>query len=510
MSPPFADLASRCRAAQRAWAARPLHDRLAVVRRLRHTVAEHADRLCLCTTQDVGRSADEVLGTDVLPTADALRFLERHGARILRPRRVPGRFRPWWLFGERETVYRRPIGVVGTIGTWNYPILLNAVPIAQALAAGNGVLWKPSELSATVSEAIHTVFLAAGFPPDLFARLPATREAGAQLLEADVDHVLFTGSVEVGRKIAVRCAERLIPTTLELSGCDALFVLGDADPGLAAKAAWYGATLNLGQTCLAVRRAFVHRSRHDAFVDALRPLAAPARTEPLALMSQATQAERLVGDAVKRGAAVLGSDELPTALDEPPRFRPTVLVGASPEMAVCREASFAPLLAVILFDDEAELLAHAEMNDLGLGASVFTSSPQRAMKLAEQLRVGSVSVNDVIVGTAHPAVPFGGVRHSGWGVTRGEEGLLGMTVPQVVTVRAGKFRPHYGPTDDPAIGATLRGLLAWGHAARGRDRRAGLRRMVRGLWKYLSGARTVNPIPSAKPAEKGESQPTAG
>src|SRR5207248_2286813 len=153
-------------------------------------LAAHADRLCLATTQDVGRAADEVLATDVLPTADALRFLERRAARLLRPRRVPGRDRPWWLFGERETVYRRPLGVVGAIGTWNYPILLNAVPIAQALVAGNGVLWKPSELSPAGAPAMHELFLTAGFPPDLFVRLPATREAGPQLLEADLDHVL--------------------------------------------------------------------------------------------------------------------------------------------------------------------------------------------------------------------------------------------------------------------------------------------------------------------------------
>jgi acyl-CoA reductase-like NAD-dependent aldehyde dehydrogenase len=484
MPSPFDDVATRCRTAQRAWAERPLRDRLAVVRRLRHEFAAHADRLCLATTQDVGRAADEVLGTDVLPSADALRFLQRRAARVLRPRRVPGRFRPWWLFGERETVYRRPFGVVGVIGTWNYPILLNAVPIAQTLAAGNGVLWKPSELAPTVGEVLHELFLAAGFPPDLFVRLPATREAGPHLLETDVDHVVFTGSANVGRKVAVRCAERLIPTTLELSGCDALFVLADADPVLAARAAWFGATLNVGQTCLSVRRAFVHRSRYDAFVAALRPLAAGVRTEPLALMSQATQAERLVGEAVKRGATVLGTDDLPMALDEPPRFRPTVLVGARPEMAVCREASFAPVVAVIPFDDEADLVAASEDCSFGLGASVFTASPRRAIQLGERLRVGSVSVNDVIVGTAHPAVPFGGVRGSGWGVTRGEEGLLAMTVPQVVTVRRGRFRPHY-TTDDPAIAETVRGLLAWGHAGRGADRRAGFRRLLRGLWQYV-------------------------
>src|SRR4051794_28578776 len=147
MPAPFQDEAARGRIAQRAWADRPMRERLAIVRRLRHLFAEHAERLCLATTHDVGRSADEVLGTDVLPSADALRFLERQAKRILRPRKVPGRFRPWWLLGERETVHRRPHGVVGVIGTWNYPILLNAVPIAQTLVAGSAVLWKPSELT---------------------------------------------------------------------------------------------------------------------------------------------------------------------------------------------------------------------------------------------------------------------------------------------------------------------------------------------------------------------------
>jgi acyl-CoA reductase-like NAD-dependent aldehyde dehydrogenase len=488
MPDPFAGEAARCRIAQRAWADRPIRERLTIVRRLRHLLAENAERLCLSVTQDVGRSADEVLGTDVLPSADALRFLERQAGPILRPRQVPGRFRPWWLQGERETIYRRPLGVVGVIGTWNYPILLNAVPIAQALAAGNGVLWKPSELSTTGSELLHELFIAAGFPADLFIRLPATREAGPALLESDVDHVVFTGSLDVGRRIAIRCAERMIPTTLELSGCDALFVLDDADPELAARAAWFGVTLNLGQTCLAIRRAFVHRSRYHAFTGALGKLVAPTRTEPLALMGQALQAERLVGDAIQQGATVLGSAEAPTALDDPPRFRPTILIGASPAMAICREASFAPLLGVIPFDDESDLVKLSESCNFGLGASVFTSHPKRAIRMAEQLRVGSVSINDVLVGTAHPAVPFGGVRHSGWGVTRGEEGLLAMTVPQVVTIRKGKFRPHYGSGDNPAIAQTLRGLLAWGHAARSRERRAGLRQMLRGLWRFVRGS----------------------
>ena len=239
MPSPFAEAVANCRATQAGWAEVPLRERLVCARKLRHLLVEHVDRLCLTVTQDIGRPAHEVLATDVLPTADALRFLERHTKRILRAKRIPASMRPWWLLGERETIYRRPLGIVGIIGTWNYPILLNAVTLAQAFVAGNGVVWKPSELTPACAEFLHELILQAGFPAELFVRLPADRESGAMLLEADVDHVIFTGSANVGRKIAARLGERLIPCTLELSGCDAMLVLDNGDPILAARAAWF-------------------------------------------------------------------------------------------------------------------------------------------------------------------------------------------------------------------------------------------------------------------------------
>jgi acyl-CoA reductase-like NAD-dependent aldehyde dehydrogenase len=485
MSTPFGDELARCRAAQRSWAELPLRERLTFIRPLRHAFAAQSDRLCLTTTHDVGRPADEVLGTDVLPVADALRFLERHAARILRPKRISGWTRPWWLIGEREAVHRRPRGVVGIIGTWNYPILLNAVTIAQALVAGNGVAWKPSEQAPSVGEYLHGLFLAMGIPADLFVRLPAARETGPQLIEEDIDHLVFTGSAPVGRRVAARLGDRLISSTLELSGCDALFVLEDADISLAARATWFGATLNTGQTCLGVRRAFVHRKRYEEFLAALRPLAANQRPEPLVMFGQAEQAGRLVKDALSSGAELL-TGETPSAADEPPRFPPTVVVNARTDMAICQEASFAPLLAVIRFDNEDQLAELAEKCPYGLGASVFTSDIRRGKQLASRLRVGSVSINDALVATAHPATGFGGVRDSGWGVTRGEEGLLSLTVPQVVSTRLGKFRPHF-QTTNPALAEMLRGLLAWYHSANGRERRAGFRRTVRGVLRFGKG-----------------------
>ena len=238
---------------------------------------ERADELYRAANEDIGRPPVEVLGSELLPTAAALKFLEQEARRLLAPRTIGSRLRPTWLLGCRDAVHRRPWGVVGIIGTWNYPIYLNAVQAAQALVAGNAVLWKPSENAPRTADLTHALFLEAGIPRELFHKLPATREAGPQLAEADVDYIVFTGSDGVGRKLAARLGERLVPSTLELSGCDAMFVLADANVEMAAKAAWFGLSLNRGQTCLAVRRIFVHRARYAEFADALRTTATADR-----------------------------------------------------------------------------------------------------------------------------------------------------------------------------------------------------------------------------------------
>ena len=147
---------ARCRTAQLIWSRKPMRLRLRLVRNFRQLLAEHADALSLSVTQDVLRPVDEVLATDILPTADACRFLERNAKKILRPRRIPSFQRPLWLIGSKDVVYRRPRGLVGIIGTWNYPIFLNAVQIVHALTAGNGVIWKPSELTPMLAPALHS------------------------------------------------------------------------------------------------------------------------------------------------------------------------------------------------------------------------------------------------------------------------------------------------------------------------------------------------------------------
>ncbi|MFY7951599.1 MAG: aldehyde dehydrogenase family protein [Armatimonadaceae bacterium] len=451
MTPPFHAETAAARVAQLAWANLPVKERLRPIGEFRRLLVERLNDITAAIEADVKRPSDQVVSSEVLPVADAAKWLETQAASILKPRRVSGR--PMWLMGCEDVVYRRPWGVVAVVGTWNYPLFLNAVPVLHAMVAGNAVLWKPSENAPRFAEVFGTLIRDAGFPVGCFTMLPATREAGPMVAEADVDFVHFTGSEPVGRQLAKRLGERLIPSTLELSGCDAMFVLADANVELAARAAWYGATLNDGRTCMATRRVFVQRAAWEKFVAALAPLSPGGR-----------------------GVGGEGGLHLNPPPDHPAR----------------RESTFTPTLAVLLFDTIDEALAlHAE-SPFRLTASVFVrggpdwGDTSEAERLVARLPVGSVIINDVIAPTAHPGTPFGGRGASGWGVTQGDEGLLQMTVPQTVTVHSGTFRPHVESvlTNDPAGGEVTAGMLRMAHGRTLGARWHGLMQMVRGMMKF--------------------------
>ncbi len=499
---PFVEECRRARQAQADWAQQPVWQRLRLIRRLREILVDWREMLCAAAAADVGRLPVEVLGNELLPIAAALRFLERRAQTVLRPRRVPRRDRPLWLWGCRETVYRRPWGVIGIIGTWNYPLFLNIVPLAQALTAGNAVLWKPSEQTPQCAAVVKRWLEQAGVPDGLVQTLPATREAGPLLAEADIDCLLFTGSEAVGRRLAARLGERLIPSILELSGCDPMWVMADAELELAARAAWFALTLNRGQTCIAVRRILVQRPVWEVFVERLRKMAAAATPVRLQTPAQAAQARRWVAEAVQAGAEAVPPLSHASGQEDPYCFRPTLLLRPPLECGLVRESCFAPLAAVYPFDTVADGLELVRRSPFGLAASIFTANAVAVSGAAAAMAVGYVTINDVIAPTAHPATPFGGRGASGWGVTQGAEGLLALTVPQTVSVRRGRFRPHYPPVTaatEPALHDLLEGLLRAGHASGWRERLAGLRQLLRGVWRQrraASSPASTDPSPS--------------
>lgn len=434
----FADQLRSLQAAAPAWAALAVPERLQPVRRLRQLLVERADDLARILSAEIGKSAEEAVGGDLLPLAAHCRFLERRAARVLARRRYGVWDRPAFLWGYRPTVHRRPWGLVGIIGTWNYPLYLNGVQITSALVAGNVVLWKPSELAAQSAEALVSLVRDAGFPAGILQLAGHEREDGAAMLEAPLDYLVFTGSAAVGRTIAERLGQRLIPSTLELSGCDALIALPDAALERVVQAAWFGMLYNRGQTCVAVRRLLVPAAWQDRIVQRLAERLQTAAPVRLRTSQQCVTAESLLAQARAAGARVLR----PEAAAAPPDFLPAVVAGAAPTLDVVRADFFAPVLAVMPYKRVEDIPSLVSTSRFGLEAKIFTTDLDAARRLAARLPIGLIAVNDVLTALADPRTSLGGRGQSGWGVTQGEEGLLAMTVPQTVSIRHGNYRPH--------------------------------------------------------------------
>ncbi|HEX7089012.1 MAG TPA: aldehyde dehydrogenase family protein [Longimicrobiales bacterium] len=426
-------LVSRARAAQPAWAAAGFRARGRHLDRYRRVMAAHADELAELSCSETGKLRFEALLGDVLPTCDLARWYVRRAAKVLGRRRVPS----GWLVTKRCYQVREPYGVIGVISPWNFPVLNTMRAVLAGLAAGNTVVLKPSEYSPLTALRLQELAEEAGLPADVFLVATGDGTTGAALIEAGVDKVSFTGSVESGRRVARLAAERLVPVTLELGGKDALIVLADADVERAAHTAVAGAFLNAGQVCISVERAYVEAPVYDRFLEHVVRAAAALEVGSdgvgggaVGAITTKAQMERLarqIRDAVERGARVLVGGR---RLEGRGRyFLPTVLADVDHSMAVMREETFGPVLPVMKVRDAEEALRLANDSPYALGASIF-GARRRAERLAPELRSGMICVNDVMVNGLVPGLPFGGAGTSGYGRVCGDDGLLEMSRPR--------------------------------------------------------------------------------
>ena len=426
---PVAAALATCRAAAGSWQATPLPARLAMVRRLRRLLAVEAKAVAAT----VNRPAADTIVAEILPLLEAARFLELQAPRLLAPRRLRGG-RPLWLLGVSAEIQREPLGVVLILAPGNYPLFLAGAQLLQALVAGNAVCLKPAPDGVAAASALAGLLARAGLPAGVLQLLHP--EQGPAAAEAGFDHIVLTGAAATGIRVLRAAAERLIPTTMELSGSDAVFVLPGADLVLLARCLAYGMRLNGGATCIAPRRIFVPHTMALPLERILLPLLAsvPAADVPEAV---ARKLSSFLAQAAAAGGAVheLGPGS------------PVLLTDVGPDTELLRHDVFAPWLALIPVPDvEAALLADAAC-PFALGASIF-GPVAAARALAPRLRAGSVCINDLIVPTADPRLPFGGSGRSGFGRTRGAEGLLGMTSTKTISLRKGRFRPHLAAPHD--------------------------------------------------------------
>ena len=345
----------------------------------------------------------------------------------------------FWLEEPRATIAYRPVGLVGAIGPWNWPALIAAWQLAPALRMGNAVIMKPSEhtpLSVLAVGAILNQVLPAG----VLTVLAGDRDLGAALTAHEAfGKIMFTGSTRTGKAIVAASADNLPRLTLELGGNDPGIVLPDVDPQAIAQDLFWGAFINTGQTCAALKRLYVHDDVYDDVVEALRAVASqvpmgPGIDEssalgPLTTADQRDIVDRLVEDAKAAGARIVLGGE--PDRDAAGNFYPTTLVAdIDPHAPLVVEEQFGPALPIVRYSDLDEVVGLANGLDVGLGASVWSADAARARAVAARIEAGTVWINSH--GGVHPMIPFGGIKGSGYGLEFGVEGLKAVAVPHVI------------------------------------------------------------------------------
>ncbi len=425
---------SLARAAQPAWAALALEERLGAIRRFKESIAKRKDELARTQTRETGKPITQSRN-ELNALAGRIDFFLEKTEAALAPETVLADA------GMREQITHEPLGVVANVSAWNYPWFVGSNVFVPALLAGNAVLYKPSEFAALTGIAIGELLHAAGVPPEVFAVVTGAGPSGAALVEQPVDGVFFTGSYATGARIAAACAPRMVKVQLELGGKDPAYVCEDAAVALAAESLADGAMYNAGQSCCAVERIYVHERVHDAFVEAFvatvkkwrvgDPMDEATYFGPLARAPQLAVLERQVADALaKGGKLLLGGERLPGPGNW---FSPTVVAGASHAMALMREESFGPVIGIqeVTGDEEAVRL----MNDTeyGLTAGVYTPDESRARRILARMKSGSVYWN--CCDRVSPRLPWSGIGHSGVGLTLSTYGIQAFTRPKAWHLR---------------------------------------------------------------------------
>lgn len=416
-------------AAAKTWAAKPVKERVRIVRKLQSLLIDEMDEITAVLNQDNGKSRQDALA-ELFMSVDLVNQYCNRATRWLRRRRIS----PGLQIFKRCYIEQHPHGVVGIIGPWNYPLVLIIPPIVSALLAGNTVLVKPSEVTAATGAMIAQLFQKV---PELapFVRfLHGDGRVGAALVQSKPDLIFLTGSTRTGRLVMKAAAENMTPVICELGGKDPMIVLEDADIEAAARWGAWGAFYNTGQTCMAVERVYVVRTVYDRFMEALLEETAQLKQGyspeinnqndigPLTFQRQVEIIEDHMQDALAKGAHIIQGGRRDGLYMEP-----TVMVDVDHSMKIMREETFGPIIPVMMVDDEAHAIQLANDSELGLSASVWSQNLKHAEWVAHQLDVGSVNINDTMSHFAIPRLPFGGVKESGIGRTHGKKDLLQFT-----------------------------------------------------------------------------------
>jgi len=426
------------------WAGLPWRERRLRLLAWKSHITRYMERLAQLIHDEGGKPLEDAT-LEVVLTVLHLDWAARHAHRVLAPRRVPSGIA---MINQASSLSYEPLGVIGVIGPWNYPLFTPMGSVAYALAAGNAVVLKPSELTPAVgswvvssfAEVLSEVFgdPVGGAAGAVLQLVTGDGSTGDALARSDVDKIAFTGSPGTARKVMATAAANLTPVLAECGGKDALIVDSDADLDAAADAAVWGGMSNAGQTCIGIERVYVHSSVYHSFVEKLservtrlRPGDDPgASYGPMTLASQASVISRHISDAIGSGAhAEVGG---PSSV-RPPYVDPVILLDTPETSSAVREETFGPVLTVTSVPSLSEGVRLANESGYALGSSVFTKSRAAGLAAARSLRAGMTAVNSVLAFAAVPSLPFGGVGESGFGRIHGADGLRAFARAKSVT-----------------------------------------------------------------------------
>ena len=409
-------------------------------------LVRYMGRLAQLMHEETGKPLDDAK-LEIITAVLHIDWAARHARRVLRSRRVRSGLA---AINQASTLEYLPLGVVGVIGPWNYPVFTPVGSIAYALAAGNAVVFKPSELTPATGEWLVRSFGEAlgvfGSAQPVLQLITGGGSTGEALARSGVSKIAFTGSAATARKVMAAAADNLTPVLAECGGKDALLVGADADLDAAADAAAWGAMSNAGQTCVGIERVYVADAVYHSFLERLTLKVAGLRPGvdfeasygPMTLASQTEVVAKHVADALARGGrAVVGGHEAVSA----PYVRPIVLVDVPENSSAVQDETFGPTLTVKPVVNMAEAVSYANAGRYGLGSAVFSGDRRAAMNAARSLRTGMTSVNSVIGFAVVPALPFGGVGESGFGRIHGADGLREFCRPKAITRQ--RMRPLF-------------------------------------------------------------------
>jgi acyl-CoA reductase-like NAD-dependent aldehyde dehydrogenase len=424
---------ARARPAAEKWHALGFAERRLRLAAYRGYLARRIHELADLVHRENGKpQADAVL--EITLAIDHLAWAATHAKKTLGPRKVSA-----GMLAANHAAYLeyQPLGVVGVIGPWNYPVFTPMGSIAYALAAGNAVVFKPSEHTPAIGAWLAAAWRAA--VPDVadaFQVVTGNGSTGAALCRAGVDKLAFTGSAPIGRTVMAACAENLTPVLLELGGKDAMIVDDDADVVAAADAAVWGGMSNAGQTCIGIERVYATSAVYDRFVAEVTSQVAQLRPGshddatygPMTMAGQTDVVRRHLDDARSTGGRVATGGTVDGGF-----IAPTVLLDVPESSAAVQEETFGPTITIAKVADAEEALRRVNASTMGLGGSVFSGSTARAMDLARRMRSGMTSINSVLTFASVPSLPFGGVGESGFGRIHGEDGLREFSRAKAIT-----------------------------------------------------------------------------